>query len=573
MADVTISDALNLFTKVNTKMLDRIIKLEQSTAAKKQAAKTEPEQVVQKAAPVEVESFGKKAIDDLKKIIGSVQTTAGKEMQKAKKGGLLDWLLGALGLLGAGLAALYDKIKDFIKNKLLGYIDGAIKLLKDCIKSMWGSITKGWNNIKSFFSRSVTRLTDGAKMLADKVKGILDKIKNSNVLKGIKTFFVKVGASVSTFADKLIDGAKSLSQKLMEKFKVVRDALKSLTQKAAETVFGKEGQRTLAGKAVDVTKGAAKAVGGAVVKGAEATVRAGKAVGGAAMKTSAYVRESGAKLLSRGKVIAEVGSKLGGLKFTTSIFQKLLKRVPIIGSLIETYLTNSDIKELVERHVKDPSRYTEDMLYSDIGKRLAEGIGGIAGGVSGATLGAAVGSVIPVGGNIVGAIAGGVAGDWVGRKVFGAIANSISSDTRKGLGKFIYDKIYRDNKPIKGSLSSENIEQIEVEDAAIYPGNNKIIKPHADDSIYAMKDGGPFDKFFTKNIKTAQENNNILKTYAETNNELVMKQVRLLSENNKLLNMLAEKLSTPTNIISKPTVIANNFTNQSSLRMLQGISA
>ena len=410
-------------------------------------------------------------------------------------------------------------------------------------------------------------------MLADKFKVILYKIKNSNVLKGIKTFFVKVGASVSTFADKLIDGAKSLGQKLMEKFKVIKDALKSLTQKAAETVFGKEGQRTLAGKAVDVTKGAAKAVGGAVVKGAEATVRAGKAVGGAAMKAGTTVREGGAKLLSRGKVIAEVGSKLGGLKFTTSIFQKLLKRVPIIGSLIETYLTNSDIKELVERHVKDPSRYTEDMLYSDIGKRLAEGIGGVAGGVSGATLGAAVGSVIPVGGNIVGAIAGGVAGDWVGRKVFGAIANSISGDTRKGLGKFIYDKIYKDNKPIKGSLSSENIEQIEVEDAAIYPGNNKIIKPHADDSIYAMKDGGPFDKFFTKNIKTAQENNNILKTYAETNNELVMKQVKLLSENNKLLNMLAEKLSTPTNIISKPTVIANNFTNQSSLRMLQGVSA
>ena len=37
--------------------------------------------------------------------------------------------------------------------------------------------------------------------------------------------------------------------------------------------------------------------------------------------------------------------------------------------------------------------------------------------------------------------------------------------------------------------------------------------------------------------------------------------------------MLAEKLSTPTNIVSKPTVIANNFSNQSSLRALQGVSA
>lgn len=573
MADVTISDALNLFTKVNTKMLDRIIKLEQSTGAKKEAAKTEPEQVVKKAAPVEVESFGKKAIDDLKKIVGSVQTTVSKETQKAKKGGLLDWLLGALGLLGAGLAALYDKIKDFIKNKLLGYIDDAIKLLKDGVKAIWNSIKRGWSSIKSFFGKIGARLSDGAKWLSEKVKNVWTKIKNSNIVKGVKSFFVKVGKRISGFADKLIDGAKSLGQRLIEKFKVVKDALKSLTQKAAETVFGKEGQRTLAGKAVDVTKGAAKAVGGAVVKGAEATARAGRAVGGAAIKAGAYVKEGASKLLSRGKVIAEIGSKIGGLKFTASIFQKLLKRVPIIGSLIETYLTNSDIKELVEKHVKDPTKYTEDMLYSDIGKRLAEGIGGVAGGVSGAALGAAVGSVIPVAGNVVGSIAGGVAGDWVGRKIFGAIANSISSDTRKGIGKFIYDKIYRDNKPIKGSLSPENLEQIDVEDAAIYPGGNKIIKPHADDSIYAMKDGGPFDKFFTKNIKTTQEGNNILKAYAETNTDLITKQLKLLSDNNKLLNMLAEKLSTPTNIVSKPTVIANNFSNQSSLRALQGVSA
>ena len=88
-----------------------------------------------------------------------------------------------------------------------------------------------------------------------------------------------------------------------------------------------------------------------------------------------------------------------------------------------------------------------------------------------------------------------------------------------------------------------------------------------------MKDGGPFDKFFTKNIKTNQEGNTILKNYTEISNDLMTKQLRLLSDNNRLLTMLADKLSTPTNIISKPTVVANNFGNSSSLRALQGVSA
>ena len=270
MADVTIGDALSLFTKLNTKMLDRIVKLEKNYDTKAEATKKQPEEVVKKAAPVEVESFGRKAIEDLKKIVGAVQVTTQKETQKAKKGGLLDWLLGALGLLGAGLAALYDNIKDFVTKKLMGLLGKAIDLLKSGIKSLYSGLKKGWSVVKNVFGKIASGLKSGAKWVSDKIKTAWDKIKNSKFTQNIKSFFQKVGERVSKFADKLVVGAKTLGQKVVEKFATIKDALKSLTQRAAETLFGKEGQRTLLGKTVDVTKAASKAVGTAAVKGAKA---------------------------------------------------------------------------------------------------------------------------------------------------------------------------------------------------------------------------------------------------------------------------------------------------------------
>lgn len=577
MADVNIVEALALFTKVNTKMLDRVIKLEKTSQEGTAATKKDPSQVIEKAAPVEVESFGKKAIQDLSKIVGRVQVSQKKEELPKKTGkGLLDWLLGGLGLLGTGLMTLYDGIKKWLQDKLVGSIKKTIDILKDGIKKLWDVVKSGWKYTKEFFGKLGRGLANGAKWVGDKVKNAWDAIKESRFGKGIKSFFVKVGEKFTSFADKIVGGAKSLGVVLAEKFAIVKDAIKSLTTKASEALLGKEGARNILGKAVDVTKGAAKTVGGVVAKGARATYEGGKAISSKGAeyvsKGANIVKDVGSKVLSRGQVIAQVSKKLVGFKFTTNVLSKLIKKIPIIGSMIETFLTDSDIKELVEKHTKDPSKYTEEMLYNDIGKRISEGIGGILGSAGGATLGGIVGSVIPVGGNIVGAIGGGIAGDWVGRKVFGAIADSIGGDTKKEIGKFIYDKAYKDGKDIKGSLSTDSLKEEKVNDAAIYPGGNKIIKPHPDDSIYAMKEGGPMDKFFNKNIKVSEEGNTILKKYADISSNMLNKQTNLLTENNRMLSMLLEKLSTPTNIISRPTIIKNNFGTNSDLRSIQGVS-
>lgn len=577
MADVTIADALALFTKVNTKLMDRVTKFEKTSQDGTAATKKEPSQVIEKAAPVEVESFGKKAIQDLSKIVGKVQVPQKREELPKKTGkGLLDSLLGSLGLLGAGLKTLYDNIKKWLQDKLVGGFKKTTELLKDGVKKLWDAVKTGWKYTKDIFSKVGKGLVSGAKWVGNKVKKTWDAIKNSSFGKGVKSFFAKVGEKFTSFTGKIVSGTKSLGRVLAEKFAVVKDAVKSLTTKASEALLGKEGSRNILGKAVDATKGAAKTVGGVVARGAKATYESGKAIVSKGVEYASkgvdMAKNVGGKVLSAGKVISDVGSKLGGLRFTTSVFTKLIKRVPIIGSLIEGFLTNSDIQELVEKHTKDPSKYTEEMLYNDIGKRISEGIGGVLGSAGGAALGGIVGSIIPVGGTIVGAIGGGIAGDWVGRKVFGAIAESIGGDTKKEIGKFIYEKAYKDGRAIPGSLSADNLQEETVDDAAIYPGGNKIIKPHPDDSIYAMKEGGPMDKFFNKNIKVSEEGNTILKRYADISSDMLNTQTKLLTENNKMLSMLLEKLSTPSNIVSRPTIIKNNFGSNSDLRSIQGVS-
>ena len=127
-------------------------------------------------------------------------------------------------------------------------------------------------------------------------------------------------------------------------------------------------------------------------------------------------------------------SKLGGVKLGGKLFAKILKRVPLIGPLIEGFFTNSDIQELISKHMSDPQKYTEQMLYDDIGGRISEGLGGMLGAAGGATIGGILGSVVPVAGNALGAIGGGVLGDLAGRQV-GKFLGQAMGETKGEVGR------------------------------------------------------------------------------------------------------------------------------------------
>lgn len=106
----------------------------------------------------------------------------------------------------------------------------------------------------------------------------------------------------------------------------------------------------------------------------------------------------------------------------------------------------------------------------------------------------------------------------------------------------------------------------------IKTSDGKLIIPNKDDTLIGLKTDGPLDKFFKSTIKNSEEGNVILKKYAEVSSDILTKQLKLLNDNNKLLNELAGKINTPATVVSRPTTI-NNYSQGVTLRGMQGAAA
>ena len=138
MADTTLADALSLITKVSSTTNKRLSLLEKVSGKKAPALGQEtgpkkPRQVVQKAAPVIVTDFGKKAEQDLGRM-GGDPGQGGKGGEGGKSGGGLGKLTAAALLVLGGVAALVTglmsdgPLKGFLKILAKGGIIGGIKL-------------------------------------------------------------------------------------------------------------------------------------------------------------------------------------------------------------------------------------------------------------------------------------------------------------------------------------------------------------------------------------------------------------------------------------------------------------
>ena len=527
MAD-TLSDALSLFTKVNSKIVDRLNKLEKASGSSFPQNKKKPEEVVETATPVYVEDFSRKALEDLSKIAGGnvVKKQTDVAFKPKKESSILDKLLGLLGL--GGLAPFKETIMKFLKDRFKNLITGAWGSVK-------GAVGKGFNAAKGFLSKLGKGIGNAATWLKGKVGKAFEALKNTKVGKAISEFFSNAAGKIKSIGSKVAQGAKSL------------------VSKAAEKVTG------VGGKAVSGVKGAASAVGGFF-----------KNVGGKALDLG---KSAVSKVSDFGGAVAtkfkKVKSLLSGFKLTGKILGKILK-LPVIGPLIEGFLTAGDINAMIKKHEEDPQGYPLNQLFNDIGDRVAKGVGGLVGSGVGAFLGGALGSVVPGAGTFIGGVLGGVGGDIIGRWLGGAIASKFEDQTG-AIGKFVYKKI-------KGAsdkdLEKEDIEteqEIPVGDATINVGN-KIVKPHPDDTIYAMRENGPMDKYFINNLKTTNNGNKILENYSNKSTSLLTEQIRLLTQANQFLSELSVKLSQPSNIVSSPTVISNSFSSGVSLRAIQGVT-
>lgn len=186
-----------------------------------------------------------------------------------------------------------------------------------------------------------------------------------------------------------------------------------------------------------VKGGAASATTGGAAATTNAAVKGG-AAGGGGMFSNLWksVKGAGSSIVTGAKNAAGVAKGLANplqyLKANKGIILGSLKKIPLIGSVIETAIGAFNISDIKN----DPTLTVEEKKEA-IGREIASRFGSLAGGI----LGGAALSPIPVVGTILGGIAGAMGGEWIG----GVIADMIGP-------KGIYD--FASSLPLIGDLIS-----------------------------------------------------------------------------------------------------------------------
>lgn len=472
MADVSIIEAISLLTKVsadNSKMLKSL-----TSSSQGGKVKGGKEELVKKADPVIVTDFGKAAEKDLAKLGGDAEKERQKtETEKNKNNNLLK----LLGLAGA--AAL------------------AMKFLFD---------GEGFVGLTQGFQKSVKIVTK----FAEKSKGLVDDIG-----KRLGTFADDVGAKVGTIVDDVMaktgtwaakakDGIKNAMDDIGKRLGTFGDDIARGVTKVVTGASNMASRVTnaMAGSADDVAKGSvraaaakpsifsrvvsgAKSIGGSALQGAknigskaiETTKVVGSKVGGAVKQGASFIKN---KVLTPVKNIIKAVKPLRLLKG--------LAKSPLLAPVLESFFAAKDIKDMIASNAA--GEISEIELNNAVGKRLIKALTGVLGGAGGAMIGSTLGSFLPGIGNIIGAIAGGVIGDVAGRAIGGFVADKMGEKTGD-LGQWAL------STPLGTMMGADNEEIEEIQDGIITK-DGQVIKPDPNDTIYAMKDGGPLGEALNK---------------------------------------------------------------------------
>ena len=308
----------------------------------------------------------------------------------------------------------------------------------------------------------------------------------------LKNQLVPIIEIFGKFLDMLVDSVEFISS-----FKTVLSAIaKTVGAIAAFKMFGRLGAafkvlKNILSTLGGISKTASKlptALGGTGDAVKEGTKAATKSVGGGATKAAAgAAAKGGGKGIMSG--IGGLFSKMNPLNAAKSFLGKNVgsflktagKRIPLIGTAIESIFAASDISSMIG------SGETGAKLNQMVGKRAAEAIGSI----GGTALGGFLGSFIPIPG--VGTILGAMAGDALGKWVGGALAESIGAE---GLGSAVLsvfgsgdtaeDFISRPGQPIQKFRADDVI----VGGTNLSGGGNNEVTALLKELISAVNSGG-----------------------------------------------------------------------------------
>ena len=429
--------------------------------------------------------------------IKAVPTAIRDKVQPMKENSnsLLDSLLGLLGL--GSLALLWEKARTWLLGKLTKFVFTPIKnLMKWVGGKIWGAIkwvgSKIWGGLKWLGNR-----------ISKIVSGLIGKIKNSKFYKGLMSVVKSVSTGIKNLWDDALKGIKGFVDNLVKGITNLKEGALNLVKKIPGYDLVKKG--------LEKTAQVGKAAGSAVVRGA-------KAAGGVVKNVADDALESAVKL-GKGQLTKILGGFLGkGVK----VIGGALKRMPVIGPLIEGLFAASDIKGYNADYSQ--GKITLDELQNKIGRRIITAITGAGGAVIGAGLGSVIGPV--------GTIIGGIGGDILGRWLGGLFVDKIMSpDMVKKLGSFFQAD---QTNTTDGKNLNSILDQGEMQDFLVR--NGKVYKFNTKDEVLGMKTGGAIDNLMTGITKGLARDNSIIR-------DASIAQVNKLDE---LIYLMTEFLKKPT---------------------------
>jgi hypothetical protein len=558
MANDTVLEAISLLTRVSSdigstlkKLSTRIDNLESSSTSSRGK-----EKLVKEATPVIVQDYGRKAEQDLARILGDKNDKSKKQLdeEKNKNNNLLK-LLGLAGAAALALKFLFDG------EGFTGLIQGFQKSFK--------IVTEFAEKAKGIIDDIGKKLGTFADDLGTKVSGVVDNVMTKvgtwvdDAKAGLKGVADNIGVKVSSWYDEAAAGLKNSFDTISQRLSAFGDdlvrGLTSITSKAKNLV--------------GITDDAAKGVSGITPAASPPKPKAGflSKAGGflkdTAQKTTQFVgqkaTQAGSLVKAGATAVSDTASNVGKFakdkilkKFLD--FMKFLKikqvlgaiaKSPLLAPVIESVFAYKDVNKLLSDFQE--GKISKEELDTAVGNRTFKALGGLLGGAAGATLlasmmgGLSFGLAAPLGA-IIGGILGDVGGRFVADKLAGAMGDKVSD-----VGDFVLNTpLFNSKMGMEGSV--ENIED------GIITKDGKVIKPSTDDTIYAMKDGGPLADALNKTPTLLGNLINI-----ESSN------MELMYKNNLLLTQILEKINSGNPIITSNNTSIVNTQKSSSFRDMQ----
>ena len=399
------------------------------------------------------------------------------EGKKAKKGilGLLASLFGLLSFFGKPLLK-------FLSQRLSGLLKTLSKTISKGLAVLRRMVGRLLGSMRQLLSR-------GIRAVGNFFRNVFKGFKNSAVFKG----FANALEKGKNFAKGIFNAAKN---KIVGALKAVGNFFGNALRK----IPGISQLFPALGKAA--TAGAAGAGASAVAQSA-ARPNIFQRIGGGIKSTV----QAGGRMIAKG---AGAVGRLAGAPLRAAwggvtnwfkgpgkkLFGGVLKRIPLIGSIID-----------IKKFAKDPQGSMAD-LEQQIGKRVIEGMGGVA-------LGTAVGAALtPVLGPL-GTFLGFLGGDVIGRKLGGIVSNAFGA---RPFGRMVLNAFPN----LVPEEARATMQDFIVQKGTVMPFSSQ-------DEVMGMKPGGAISQFLrdtgmSKEIASLQKTtNNYLAQLVQLTKALVQK--------------------------------------------------